>query len=255
MSRWAVPEASTGAPWREGFLLSRWRSFLPWGTLPFLRQLALATAVVCGAGCSALLPKPDAPMVIYALDGSGMAPASAPALPGAARGTLLVQALHAAPGFDSTRIIYTRQPHRIEFYAQSEWVDTPARMLAPLVVAALERSGGFVAVAMAPSTAAGNLRLDVEILQLAHAFTTRPSEVRLTLRATVVASASRRVLATRVIEARAVAGSEDAAGGVLAANQAAQTALQALAEFCSRVADTQALPQGPTAVPRPARPP
>ncbi len=217
---------------------------------PMWRLTALA-AVLTGltglTSCSALLPKPAAPMVIYAIDGAGLAPApsASPAAPPSAapainptpvRLTLLVQVLHAAPGFDSSRIVYTRQPHRIESYSQSEWVDTPARMLAPLLVAALERQGSFAAVAMAPSAAAGDLRLDVEIVHLAQSFATLPSRVHLSLRASLIDSGNRRVLATRVIETSAPAPSDDAAGGVRAANQAAHTALQQLAEFCSQVA-------------------
>lgn len=204
-------------------------------------------------------------MVIYAIDGAGLAPvssappstlATAPpsALPGAApaaaRLTLLVQVLHAAPGFDSSRIVYTRQPHRIESYTQSEWVDTPARMLAPLVVAAIERHGAFAAVAMAPSAAAGDLRLDVEIVHLAQSFAALPSRVRLSLRASLLDSSSRRVLATRVIETSALAPSDDAAGGVWAANQAAHTALQQLAEFCSQVAALRVASNRPQATQR-----
>ena len=224
--------------------------------------MALAAVLISAVGCSALLPKPAAPIALYAIDGIGSAAAPSPApspapslAPSPAssptpRLTLLVQVLHAAPGFDSARIIYTRQPHRIEAYAQSEWVDTPARMLAPLVVAAVERHGGFAAVAMAPSAAAGDLRLDIELLHLAQSFATPPSQVRLALRATLVDSHSRRVLATRLIEARAVAASDDTLGGVAAANQAAQTALQALAEFCAQVgSQVGAQAQPPTLVP------
>jgi len=29
-----------------------------------------------------------------------------------------------------------REPHKLEYFAHSEWVDPPARMLAPLIVAA-----------------------------------------------------------------------------------------------------------------------
>lgn len=227
------------------------------GQSELLRRLALSAGLIGLAGCSSLLPKPAAPMVVYAIDIAGAAittatpPAAPAAAPPAARPTLLVQVLHAAPGFDSSRLVYMRQPHRIEWYSQSEWVDTPARMLAPLVVAAVERSGGFAAVAMAPSAAASDLRLDVELLHLAQSFTSQPSQpsqVRLALRATLVDS-SRRILATRVIEASAGATSEDAPGGVLAANQAAQQALQALAEFCRQVAANAALATPQAALP------
>ena len=217
------------------------------------RSIALAAVLTGLIGCSALLPKPAAPMVIYAINGIDVAAASSTpptATPTAARLTLLVQVLHAAPGFDSSRIIYTRQPHRIESYSQSEWVDTPARMLAPLVVAAIERQSGFAAVAMAPSAAAGDLRLDVEIVHLAQSFAALPSRVRLSLRASLVDSSSRRVLATRLIEASALAASDDAPGGVVAANQAVQIALQTLAEFCSQAGALRVTSNRPEAAQR-----
>ena len=84
--------------------------------------------------------------------------------------TLIINPPHAAAGFDSPRIIYVRETHKLEYFAHSEWVDTPARMLAPLIVAAVENSGAFRAVVLTPSAAAGDLRLDTEIIRLQHEF-------------------------------------------------------------------------------------
>ena len=110
--------------------------------------------------------------------------------------TLIVSPLHAAAGFDSKRIIYIRQADQLEYFAHSEWIDTPARMLAPLIVTAVERSGAFRAVVQTPSTVAGEMRLDIEILRLQHEFLSAPSHVRLTLRAYLVDSKTRRVIAS-----------------------------------------------------------
>ena len=65
--------------------------------------------------------------------------------------TLVVHPPHAAAGYDSPRIVYTREPHRLDYYAHSEWVDTPARMLTPLIVAAVVRGGALHAVVPTPS--------------------------------------------------------------------------------------------------------
>ena len=100
--------------------------------------------------------------------------------------TLIVNPPHAAAGFDSRRIIYVRELHKLEYFAHSEWVDTPARMLAPLIVAALENGGAFRAVVLTPSAASGDFRLDTEIVRLQHEFGTGPSRVRFTLRAYLV---------------------------------------------------------------------
>jgi len=48
--------------------------------------------------------------------------------------SLLVSIPKAAPGFDTPALIYIRTPYLLEYYSKSQWVDTPARMLLPLLV-------------------------------------------------------------------------------------------------------------------------
>ena len=148
----------------------------------------------------------------------------------------MVNPPQASAGFDSQRIIYVRKAHQLEYFAHSEWVDTPARMLAPLIVAAVDKSGAFRAVVSTPSAAAGDLRLDTEIVRLQHEFGSTPSRVRLTLRATLTDNATRQVLARIDFDSVADAASEDAYGGVVAANHATRVVLQSLAVFCSDAA-------------------
>jgi cholesterol transport system auxiliary component len=207
---------------------------------------ALSLLFVCG--CSALKPA-DAPRPhFFTLDGVFGVPAAAPKV--AAGGTtLIVTPPRAAAGFDSQRIIYMRQPHALDHYAYNEWTDTPARMLAPLIVRALERSGAFRAVVQTPSTAAGDIRLDTEVMRLQHEFLEMPSRVRFTLRATLVDNASRRVLASREFEAVADAPSENPYGGVMAATEAVRTVLEHLSAFCADAA------RGVQAGPPSGRPP
>ena len=204
--------------------------------------LALAAAALTLlAACSALRPAPVAPPAFFALDGGPGGAAPAPRVVSIGAGvvapTLLISAPQAGAGFDSQRIIYVRQAHQLEYFAHSEWVDTPARMLAPLIVAALDRSGRFRAVIATPTAASADLRLDTEIVRLQHQFGATPSQVRLTLRATLSDNATRQVLAQADLDQRADAPSEDAYGGVIAANRATQAMLQALAAFCSQAAE------------------
>ena len=149
---------------------------------------------------------------------------------------MIVNPPPAAAGFDSQRIIYVREAHKLEYFAHSEWVDPPARMLAPLLVAAVESSGAFRAVVLTPSAAAGDLRLDTEIIRLQHEFLTQPSRVRFTLRAYLVDNKTRRVLAWREFDAVVPAASENPYGGVVAANRAVQTVLEDLSAFCAEAA-------------------
>jgi cholesterol transport system auxiliary component len=198
-----------------------------------------ACAVLLTAGCGGLLPKPAPQPSFYSLDGAGIVS------PTAARGaavvadtapTLVVNPPRAAAGYDSQHIMYVRVDHKLEYFAHSEWIDTPARMLAPLLVAALENGGAFRAVVPTPSAAAGDIRLDTEILRLQHNFGPVPSAVRFTLRAYLVDNATRRVLAWREFDETVPSASEDPAGGVTAANRAVQAVLKRLASFCADTA-------------------
>ena len=201
---------------------------------------AAVLMLTLSGGCDLLLLKARPQPSFYALD-SARAEARA-----AKRGkstvsmaapTLIVNPPHAAAGFDSQLIIYVRESHKLEYFAHSEWVDTPARMLAPLIVAAVENGGALRAVVLTPSAAAGEMRLDTEILRLQQDFGVQPSRVRFTLRATIVDNATRRVLAWREFDETVAAASEDAYGGVVAANRAVQIVLDALTSFCTEAAE------------------
>ena len=207
---------------------------------------ALTTVALAALGaCSALQPSATPATTYYALSNTSQpAPVVDKALPApaptAARvPTLLINPPHAAAGFDSPRIIYLREPHKLEYFALSQWVEPPARMLGPLLAAAIEKTGAFRAVVLMPGAAAGELRLDTDIIRLQHEFLTSPSQVRLTLRATLVDDKTRRVLAWQEFDAVEPASSEDAYGGVLAANRAVQKVVNQLASFLAG----QALPR------------
>jgi cholesterol transport system auxiliary component len=105
-------------------------------------------------------------------------------------------------------------------------------MLAPLIVAAVEARGTYRAVVLTPSPATGQVRLETEILRLQQEFLGAPSRVRFTLRAQLVESATRRVVASREFEAVTVAPSENPRGGVTAAHESVRKVLGELADFC-----------------------
>lgn len=209
---------------------------------PGWRAGAAALVVLLGGGCSTLLPKPVAPPAFYALDGGpggSAAPPAAPAQRAAAAPTLIVGVPQAAAGFDTRRIVYRRRANQLEVFARAEWVDTPARMLAPLLVATLAQGGRFGAVVAAPSAAVGDLRLDTELVRLQQEFGVPPSRVRFTLRATLMDAATRRVIAAREFDAGVDSASEDAYGGVVAASQAVRQVLAELAAFCADAAQNR----------------
>lgn len=208
-------------------------SISPAGRLVCLAMIALA------GGCTALRPGASAPVSFYSLDDANAAPGTGSHVRSESRSglpTLILSPARAASGFDSARIIYVREDHKIEYFAHNEWVDTPARMLAPLLVAALEGTKAFRAVALAPSAAAGDLRLDTEVIRLEHEFLSAPSRVRFTLRAYLVEDRTRRVIARREFDATVSAKAETPYGGVVSANAAVKAVLAQLAAFCAEAA-------------------
>jgi cholesterol transport system auxiliary component len=196
------------------------------------RVLAVLLGVLSLCACSVLDKASAPPTAFYALDGA-LAPTTQP-VPGTAAGaklTLIISPPHAASGFDSQRMVYLREAHHLEYFAHSEWVDPPARMVGPLLVSAAQQTGAFAAVVLASGTAAGDLRLSTDILQLQHNFQTSPSRVQLTLRAYLTDEKSRRVLAWQEFHGEAQAASDTPQGGVAAANQVVQEVLTQVAQF------------------------
>lgn len=200
-----------------------------------LGRTVAALALVLISGCDALRPAVAPHPNFFSLAGARKPGPGVPRAPATAL-TLVVSSPHAAAGFDSQHMMYVRQASQLEYYAHNEWIDTPARMLAPLIVAAVEQSGAFRAVVQTPSTVAGDIRLDTEVMRLQHEFLSTPSRVRFTLRAYLVDNATRRVLASHEFEAVADASSDDPYGGVMAAHEAVRTVLEDLASFCAETA-------------------
>lgn len=151
--------------------------------------------------------------------------------------SLVVNVPRAAAGFDNHQIAYVRQAHKLEYFRQSEWVEAPAAMLAPMIVGALERGGKFNAVVRSPTSITGQLRLDLEIVRLQQEFYTVPSQVHFTLRAHLLDATTRKVIAWREFDTLVASPSEDPYGGVLAANNAARIVIEELASFCAQASE------------------
>ena len=208
------------------------------------RWIGSSLCALALSACSVLSPSATPLPAFYSLNGtpgaminSTQTPAPAPFTSvSAAQPTLIVNPPRAAAGFDSQRIIYLREAHKLEYFANSEWVDPPARMLGTLLVASLQNTGTFRAVVLAPGTAVGEMRLETEIIRLQQDFQTRPSRVHFTLRANLLNEKTRRVVAWREFDAAVSTATDDPQGGVLAANLAVQSVLKDVATFCSQQA-------------------
>jgi len=148
-----------------------------------------------------------------------------------AASVLLITQPKAQAGFDTARMAYLLRPYEINYYAFNQWTDTPARMVQQLLVAQLDKTGLWRAVLQTSAPVPAQYRLDCDTLILEQQFFAKPSRVRLALRAQLIEPKKQSVLASRYFELLEPAPSEDAYGGVLAANQAAAKLLAQIADW------------------------
>ncbi len=160
--------------------------------------------------------------------------------------TILVSIPKAAPGFDSAAMLYIcdnsrnrrcgkSSKYELKAYANTQWIDTPAQMLLPLLVHRLEATGLFGAVlSAATSPIVGELRLETEIIRLLQEFRTYPSQIRFVLRVQLLNMVNRQVIATRVFEVLENSSDENARGGMEATNRAVEQLLKELAKFLEK---------------------
>ncbi|MCB1776018.1 MAG: membrane integrity-associated transporter subunit PqiC [Candidatus Competibacteraceae bacterium] len=144
---------------------------------------------------------------------------------------LLVTVSKGAPGFDSRRMAYTREPPKLDYYNDSVWSDTPAKMLLPLLVRAFEATSAFKAVVSPPSPVLADLRVNMDLISLQQEFMMLPSRVRLMMRIKVMDMKSKHVLGTRIFEIVELAPSENAHGEAQAANDAVRKLLGEVTAF------------------------
>jgi len=195
---------------------------------PMARGLAMLALSVLFGGCTGLQPESAAPPSLHVLD-------ARPAVVTATEKrdlVLEVSATRAWPGLDTPQMAYAKRPHEVDYYANNRWADAPARMVSPLLARALEQTGAFRAIVQPPTVAIPDLRLVSELIMLRQNFESLPSRVELALRVQLHDVRGKRVLATRTFEATESAGSDDAHGGVVAANAALRRVLGEITAFC-----------------------
>ena len=148
---------------------------------------------------------------------------------------LLITQPKAQSGFDTERMAYLLRPYEVNYYAFNQWADTPARLLHRVIVENLDKSGMWSAVLQSPGAVPAQYRLDLDNLILEQQFFSQPSRVRLSVRAQIIETKKPAILATRSFEVLEAAPTEDAYGGVLAANQAAAKLLIEIAAWLNQV--------------------
>ena len=192
------------------------------------RVFQVLTATLLLAACGGLTASQVASPNIYVLE-------AGPAIQAGQVKRDLVLAVslpRALSGFDTPQMAYVKQPFELNYFVASRWADTPARMLQPLIAQEMEQTESFRAVVQTTGAISADVRLDTELVRLEQDFKTQPSRVQITLRAQLIDVRGKRLLAAQQFDDVEIAASEDAYGGVTAANRMLQRVLEKLAEFC-----------------------
>jgi len=193
------------------------------------RLIPVALIFLLGACGSPLGPKPSRDAIrTYVLQAPAerAPPASDPDGP-----VLLISPILSAAGFDSSDMAYMRKPHELEYFALHRWVDSPARMLDPLLVQAAEQSGLFRSVVGSGSGVKSDLRLDGRLIHLQQVCRLNPSQLQLALRVTLVDVSSARAIASRTLSVSEAIEARSPYAGVQAANRAVAQLLSQLEGF------------------------
>ncbi len=213
------------------------------------KSLFIGYLVVTSAflnGCSELIPKPTELPSFYLLNGvklevkatenestTSKDTQATTAKKKLVQATLIVNLSTAAAGFDSARMVYSRVPYKQEYFAHSQWVDTPARMLTPLIVKVLKAKSILSAVTISANSANSDYTLDTQIIRLQQEFFSPQSRERFTLRATLIDNIKHEVIFVRDLDVVVTAKTENPYGGVVAANEAVQMLLEELVVLCN----------------------
>jgi cholesterol transport system auxiliary component len=148
-------------------------------------------------------------------------------------GVLLVLDPTSEAAFDTTQMAYSVRPYRIAYFARNEWLDTPPRMLGPLLVRALRDSGAFANVVVPPYAGRFDLALKTRIVELDQDFDAEPATLRLRLHLES-SDAAGRVVAMRDIEVDRPMRERTPEAGAIAANDAVADALRQAVAFVLR---------------------
>ncbi len=194
---------------------------------PFLSKILLACSLCSFLAACSMLPSNNAEEIsTYTLSLSKLTqPVS-----NAKGKTLLVSLPNAVAGLDTIQQLYAYNNNDLRAYNKTQWIDTPSKMLLPLLVQRLESTGQFSAVLSANSTAIGELRLESDLLKFHQDFSVKPSQWRIALRVQLLDVLQRQVLKTHIFEVSAPAPTDNSEGGVTAANQAVEQLLTQIAE-------------------------
>ena len=190
-----------------------------------IRLACITLAVLLLAGCSLLLPPRPEPAKAVLSEVPDDVPHGR-----RHAANLLVLLPEASPAYDTTRMAYSVKRYEVAYFRDHEWAGTPPRMVQPLLVWTLQRTGFFRAILSPPETADIGYSLRTSILDLVQDYTVTPPVLRLSLRFQLL-GASGRPIAGREIKVQEAMREATPYAGVIAANDALAKVLRVAARF------------------------
>ena len=190
--------------------------------------LVVALAAVLSTGCTVLAPVKTG-AASYVLD---RVPADLPRQAAHPR-TLRVLGPEAVPLYATRRMVYSSRPFEVGYFNESEWALPPAQMIQPLLVETLRRAGYVVETASAPQSGPHAFSLRTEILDLRQDFSAEPATFRIAMLFSLRRQATHQLVTAKELSASAPIREKSAYAGVVAANEAIEKLLRALAEFAA----------------------
>ena len=145
--------------------------------------------------------------------------------------TLLVTTPIAAPGFESSQMIYVEVPYQLKSYANHRWVAPPASLLLQLIANRLSAAHYFKAVVESPFSGMAEFQLNMQLFTLQQEFLQPDSCVRLRIGVTLIRIATGDVLANHIFETTVPSPRNNPYSGVLATNEAATRLSDEIAQF------------------------
>lgn len=193
--------------------------------------VAVATAAIMS--CSMPGPAKITEKQLYVLKAPDISNAVDPASEACV--SLRISNTGSAAGFNTSRMAYSKEPDRMEYFAYHEWAAPPAKMIASMMESGLSASGLFSVVLAGSPDIRTDLRLDSELQILQQDFSAGKNTVQLGVKVSLVEPATRSLKGSRTFSYREAADAENAEAGVAAANRAANRFMADLATFLREI--------------------
>lgn len=185
--------------------------------LPLFRRSALLAALGLGlAGCASLLTDPPKPL--FQLTPKSTYPAGLPHL----SGQLLIDVPLAPAGLDINRIVLSRSPVSLDYFADGEWTDRAPRLVQTALLESFENSRTVTAIDRETIGLSADLVLKTELRHFEAVYDSPngPPQVWVVLNARLVKMPERKIIAQQSFEARYPATANKIGDIVLAFDEA-----------------------------------